>query len=430
MTTSPEKNGQRQTAGKTSWNRTKTVAVIIVIIAVLMFARYMKQSGTGSQQTQTQPSMPTVITQTVVSADLAEEREYVGLVDPIQTVSLRPQVSGEIAQVHFKDGASVKAGELMFSIDNKQFQATVDARKADLDQAEANHDRASKYLARLKASDQRSVSASALETAESDMLQGQASVEQAKAALKTAQINLGYTKITAPISGRAGKALSTKGNYVTPASELATIVQIDPIRISFTLPDRDYINQLDMFKASGSKVFNATVRMANGDAYPEQGERDFENNQVDTATGTIRVSLRYKNADGLLVPGSMVRIAVKSAKTHVAAVIPQQSVMADKEGDYVYVVDHENKANIRRVSLGITYGVMREVLSGVEAGEEVIIRGLQAVRDGVEVQHTSQKVEGDTARPSELAKQSGYDLKPLSGDAGKADTQEPSEGKN
>lgn len=406
----------------------KSVVLIAAIIAVLLIARSLKSDK--GQQTHVQNQTPIVVTQSVEKVDLAAEREYIGHVDPIQSVSLRPQISGEIARVHFEDGAMVKAGQLLFSIDSRQFQATVNARQADLAQAEANRDRADKYLKRLQNSDKRSVSAAAMEAAESDSLQGRAAVAQAKAALTAAKINLGYTRITAPISGRASKAIFSKGNYVTPAAELASIIQTDPIRITFTLPDKDYINQIDQFKKSGSDVFNAAILLSNGLTYAEKGVRDFEDNQIDTSTGTMSMSLRYKNSEGLLVPGSMVRVAVKPAKPQIAVVIPQQSVMVDSDGDYVYIVDGNNKVGLRRVKLGISYGTVNEVLSGVEAGEKVVVTGIQSVRDGIEVQQVAAKSGSEMQRPSELAKESGYDVKAIEDGAVSQDSQESAEGKN
>lgn len=426
MSTTPG-NERRQTAGKMNWSKTKTIIVLVVIVALLFFARSMKNSSGKEQQQQT-PAAPVVVMRAIETVDLAAEREYVGRIDPIQSVSLRAQVNGEIAQVHFKEGSVVKAGQLLFSIDDKQYRAAVDARKADLAQAEANYDRASKYFNRLKASDQRSVSASALETSESDVLQGRAAVAQAKAALAAAQINLGYTKITAPISGRVGKAIFTKGNYVTSAAELTTIVQTDPVRVTFTLPDKDFLDQLDMFKNSSGEVYNVAVRLSNGEIYPGKGTRDFENNQVDTATGTMLISMRYDNREGLLVPGSMVRLAVKPSRTRLAVVVDQESVLADSQGDYLYIVDGDNVVHQRRVELGINYGVMREVISGVEAGEMVVTKGLPSIRDGITVTQAPKSQAGGAHEPAELAKESGFDLKPVSGET--AEKQESSEGKN
>lgn len=428
MSTTPGSE-KRQTAGRTSWNTKKTLMVILVIVALIFVARYMKSGGKNAQQAPAQ-AVPIVVTHRIEKSDLAAEREYVGRVDPIQSVSLRPQVSGEIARVHFKEGSKVSAGQLLFTIDDKQFRAAVEARKADLAQAEANYDRASKYFARLKASDPRSVSASALEASESDVLQGRAAVAQAKAALTNAQINLGYTRITAPITGQISRTAATKGNYVTPATELTTIVQTAPIRVTFTLPDRDFINQLEQFRNSKGDIFNATLRLANGDVFSEKGVRDFEDNQIDPSTGTIRMSMRYANSGGQLVPGSMVRIAVKPVRSYIAMVIPQESVLADSQGDYVYTVDGEGVARQRRVKLGIHYGVMREVLSGVEEGEMVIVKGAQSVREGLTVKQVPARAEGETPSAADRAKESGFDLAPVSADGAAEGKTEPGEGKN
>jgi Membrane-fusion protein len=223
-----------------------------------------------------------VVLHVVENADLAGSSEYLGRVESIQTVLLKPQVPAEIAQVHFKEGSIVKAGQLLFSLDNKQYAATVALRRAELDKATANYERASKYYARLKAADAGSVSAADIDLAQSDVLQGKALVEQAKASLQMAQIDLGYTKITAPITGQIGQAFFTKGNYVTPAGgPLAKIVQIDPIRVGFALPDKDYLQQMKLFRASSNAVYNATIRLANGELYPFKGQRDFEDNTID-----------------------------------------------------------------------------------------------------------------------------------------------------
>lgn len=429
--TSFEQNKNRETAGKSSWNKKKTILIILLIVVALFAARTLKNGGNGGARQAMQPQAPSVVVYRVANADLAAKREYIGRVEPIQTVSIKPQVAGEIAQVNFKDGSHVKAGQLLFTIDNRQYQATVEARKADLEKAEANYDRAVKYHNRLKAADKRSISASDLELAESDVLQGRASVEQAKAALKLAQIDLGYTKITAPISGQIGKALYTKGNYVTPAlSELATIVQIDPVRVTFSLPDKDYLNQIEAFKQAGNNVYDAEIKLANGETYPVVGTRDFEDNTMDSRTGTMMMSLRYKNDSGLLVPGSLVRITVKPSETHISPVIPQESVMADSQGDYVYVVDASNIVHRRSVSLGIEYGVMREVISGVKPDEVIVRRGLQSVRPEIEVSPAPiRDASTTTLEPSELAMESGYDLAPIPLESG--DKQEQSaEGKN
>ncbi|GHS86481.1 MexE family multidrug efflux RND transporter periplasmic adaptor subunit [Synergistales bacterium] len=317
--------------------------------------------------------------------NLATERDYIGRVEAVQTVQLKPQIAGQIAEVHFKEGSIVKSGQVLFSIDSRQYQATVDLRKADLAGAEANYNRALKYRDRLKAADKRSVSASDLDAAESDVLQGKAGVDLAKASLRLAQIDLDHTKVTAPIAGRIGAAFFTKGNYVTPAGAqpLAVIVQVDPIRVVFALSDRDYLDSYAQFKSS-EDVYNAKILLSNGAEYPFTGKRDFEENAMDERTGTMTIRLGFKN-EGSLIPGAMVRVRTRPANAHAAIVIPQEAILADAQGDYVYVVDAENVTRQRRVNLGAEEGATREVVSGLSEGERVVVYGLQSIRPEMKV---------------------------------------------
>ena len=331
----------------------KTVITVIVLIAaVFLIKNYVLKGGEAPQQQQAHaPQAPHVVVTPVEKADLAIGREYIGRVEPIQTVSIRPQTDGELLRVHFRDGAYVRAGATLFTIDSRQHEANVELSKAELMRAEANYDRAQKYFERLKSSDTRSVSAADLERAESDAAQSRAAIEQAKASLKLAQIHLGYTTIKAPISGRIGKAIFTKGNYVSPASgTLATIVQTDPVRVTFALPDRDYLKQLEAFSSTANSVYDASIRLADGSEYPLKGERDFEDNKMDGQTGTIQVSMRFKNSEGRLTPGAVVNVITKPAQGFIALVIPQEAVMTDSEGDYVYSVDSSNMPIKKRVS--------------------------------------------------------------------------------
>ena len=359
------------------------IAIVLVIVIAVGFGAkgYLAKQGAAKQAAQQQaPAAPTVVLYSVEETDLATQREYVGKVEAIQNVDLKAQVAGEIKQVNFKEGSFVRAGQLLFTIDSSQYQATVDLRKAEIEQAEANLVKAEKYLARVKAADKRSISAADIDTAESAFLQAKAAVAQGKAALRLAEIDLGHTRITSPITGKIGAAAFTKGNYVSQASgALATIVQMDPIRVSFALPDRDYLNQLEAFKKNGS-VYNTTLILTNGKELAASGARDFESNEVDQKSGTIQTALRFANAEGLLIPGSMVRIATKPVKSEISLVVPQGAVLADSKGDYVYTVDDKNIAHQTRIVLGDEAGAMRKVTSGLKAGDKVIQIGIQNVR--------------------------------------------------
>ena len=361
------------------------IAAAVVVIAVVFFGYRAWKDG-ASQPVQQAAAEPVVIVKQVEKFDASSvPSEYVGRVESIQSVSVKPQISGEIAKVCFKEGSVVKAGQLLFQIDPKQYEATVQLRKAELQQAEANLVTAEKYYKRVTAASERAVSATDRDTAEGNFLQAKAAVAQAKAALKLAQIDLGYCRITSPITGKIGRALYTKGNYVTPQiTELASIVQMDPIRVSYPLPDRDYLDQLSLFKEDGS-VYNTSLILSNGEKYNVPGKRDFENNRVDQTTGTIMMRLRFANKDGMLIPGEMVRVFTKPVKSHIVNAVPQTAVMADEQGDYVYVINADNTARQARVTLGREFGELREVTSGVEAGENVAVAGLQRLRPGAKV---------------------------------------------
>ena len=376
------KNVEIKGSPKSPWVK---IAAAVVVIAVVFFGYRAWKDG-SSQPVQQAAAEPVVIVKQVEKFDASSvPSEYVGRVESIQSVSVKPQISGEIAKVCFKEGSVVKAGQLLFQIDPKQYEATVQLRKAELQQAEANLVTAEKYYKRVTAASERAVSATDRDTAEGNFLQAKAAVAQAKAALKLAQIDLGYCRITSPITGKIGRALYTKGNYVTPQiTELASIVQMDPIRVSYPLPDRDYLDQLSLFKEDGS-VYNTSLILSNGEKYNVPGKRDFENNRVDQTTGTIMMRLRFANKDGMLIPGEMVRVFTKPVKSHIVNAVPQTAVMADEQGDYVYVINADNTARQARVTLGREFGELREVTSGVEAGENVAVAGLQRLRPGAKV---------------------------------------------
>jgi RND family efflux transporter MFP subunit len=369
------------------------------------------------------PPAVSVVGHVVEKADLALRREYIGRVEPMQTVLVKPRVPGQIVSVHFKEGAAVKEGDVLFTLDSAQYQATVQLRKAELSRAQANLSRAVNYNNRLKAADARSVSANDLDMSASDVQQCRAAVEQAKAALRLAQIDLGFTKITAPISGRIGRAEVTKGNYATPAGgHLASIVQLDPIRVSYALPDKNYIDQLGAFQESGN-VYDSTLVLADGAQYPAPGERDFEANAMDSMTGTLTVYRKFKNENSALLPGSMVRVVTKPVRNHVAPVVPQEAIISDSQGDFVYVIDEGDIAQRRDVKLGVEVGMSREIVSGLQPGEKVIARGIQNVRPQMPVKPHYPQTETDSRSPADLARESTYDLPAVGG-------QRPAEGNN
>lgn len=409
MQNSEEKrNIELNSKQKSGWIK---IALVVVIAAAAVYGYRTWSGGKAVQQQTAQAAEPLVIVKPVEKADSSSQpSEYVGRVEAIQTVQVKPQISGEIAKVSFKEGSIVKAGQLLFQIDPAQYQATVALRKAELEKAEATLAEAEKYHKRVMAANDQAVSAADRDTAESSVLQGKAAVSQAKANLRLAEINLGYCRITAPITGKIGIANLTKGNYVTPSSgALATIVQMDPVRVSYTLPDRDYLDQLELFKKEGS-VYKTKLILSNGSELDVPGQRDFEDNAVDQMTGTVMMRLRYTNDSGMLIPGEMVRVFTQPVKSRIVNVIPQTAVMADAEGDYVYVVEADNSVRDVRVKLGREMGTLREVVSGLKDGQNVVVAGLQNLRPGTKVRIDTSASANEATSNSVLDETSGAEI--------------------
>ncbi|GHV29786.1 hemolysin secretion protein D [Synergistales bacterium] len=408
----PKELKQTDFREKKSFRSLLTAAAVLVAAAIFVVPYlaakkpYMRAEADAQQA-------PLVVLQVVALADLSHTSEYVGRVEAIQSVSVKPQVAGEITRVHFREGSVVRAGQPLFSIDGSQYSATVELRRAALASATAARDNAVKYLARLNASDKRSVSEADRDSAENAVRQAEASVAQSRASLKLAEIDLAHASIRSPITGRVGKAAYTKGNYVTPAGgALADIVQVDPVRVAFAMPDKEYIAHSG--KRAGAS-YDMKLRLADGSEYPVRGEPDFEDNVMNSSTGTIAVAFRFANEDGQLVPGEMVRVSMSAAERSVAPVIPQEALMTDAKGDYVYTVDGSDTVKETRVELGGEYGTMTEVRSGLDGGEKVIVSGLQSARAGSPVKVLETKDPAlQLKTPAQAAMESGYDPKIIS----------------
>ena len=231
--------------------------------------------------------------------------EYIGHAEAARSVEIRPEISARITKIHFNEGTFVNKSLTLFTLNNAQFQAEVSLKKAELSHAQAVLEGTSKYLSRLKAADQRGVTASDMDTAQSEVKKARAMVEEAKAALQISQIQLNNTKITAPFSGLIGKINYHNGSYVSPENVLCEIVQVNPIRILFAMPDRDYLK----IKNSGKKLKYELI-LADDSLYSETVEKDFEDNVMNPETGTINIRLKVSNENNILLPGSLVRVRI------------------------------------------------------------------------------------------------------------------------
>ncbi|QHI69343.1 efflux RND transporter periplasmic adaptor subunit [Tichowtungia aerotolerans] len=306
---------------------------------------------------------------------LRPAEEFIARVEPVQDVMIRSEISGMIETVHFSEGAQVREGDVLFTIDRRSYQAAADAAEADLLLARRLYER-------LQKADERSVSKSDLETAESDLL-------RAQAAFDAAQVDLERTEIKAPVSGRIGSALIKKGNYVTPASgDLARIVQIDPIRVTFSMTDREYLALRQRELAGDGRVRVAQVRLADGSTFDAVGRKDFDDNAINPATGTIAVRYLFENKDQLLLPGGFVTALIRNSDAAAGILIPQKAVLVDQQGAYVLTVDEAGSVGTARIAPGQQVGTGITVLSGLKEGDRIIVDGVQKAQPGATVSVT------------------------------------------
>ncbi|HXZ10087.1 MAG TPA: efflux RND transporter periplasmic adaptor subunit, partial [Paraburkholderia sp.] len=316
----------------------------------------------------------------------------------VDKVEIRPQVSGTIVSVNFKDGALVKKGDTLFVIDPRPYQAAVDQAAAQLAAAQARTGYTQSDWERA----QRLIVDNAIAKRDYDEKQNaarEASANQkaAQAALENAQINLGYTKIVAPVSGRVSRAEITVGNVVSAgasAAPLTTLVSVSPIYASFDADEQTYLQYISRAR-DGSKV-PVDLGLANESGYSRSGWIDSVDNRLDTSSGTIRVRARFDNTDGALVPGLYARIKVGGSAPHPALLIDDAAVGTDQDKKFVFVVDQDNHVAYREVQLGNLQGSLRVVNGGLKAGDRIVVNGTQRVRPGAEVRAHMVPMTGDS----------------------------------
>ena len=328
---------------------------------------------------------PYVLTQQVKTADVSPKRSYIGRVEAIKSVDLKPQITGYVEKVLFKEGSLVNEGDILFIIEQKRYLANVELRQAELDSAKANLVKTERDYKRQKSlSKQNYASKATLDTSESNYLQAKAAVAQAEANLELAKIDLDYTEIKAPFTGYIGKANITEGNYVTSSSDnLARIVQVSPIRVAFSVTDKDVLE--NRLSQSDNMSLRTELVLPNGKIISEPLLATFSSNEIDSSSATITIYTEYENQNNLLIPGNYVDINVSESVAQMAVLVPQAALAQDENGNYVVVVNEDNIAEQRRVVLGDPVEDYQIVLEGLKPEDKVIIQGLQKVKNGQEV---------------------------------------------
>ena len=329
---------------------------------------------------------PAVSVAPVVSRQVTETADFVGRIVAVDKVDIVARVSGFIEERNFTEGQQVKAGDLLFRIEQATYKAAVDQQRANLARAKATQTNTALQLERGKELiANRTIPQSTLDQRAADDAAAKADVMQAQALLEQAEINLGYTEIRSPIDGKIGLASFTVGNLVAPTSgTLARIVSQDPIYVTFQASERDVLAYKRRLAESADKNPHVTIhlKLPDGTIYEQPGITNFLDVQVDPNTDTQIVRAQVPNPDGRLVPGGVVGVVVERGPPQAALVVPQAAVQLDQAGRYVLIVDEAKKVELRRVTTGVEEGRDVVVTEGLKEGELVIVEGVQKVRPG------------------------------------------------
>ncbi len=326
---------------------------------------------------------------------LNEATRYIALVRPLNAVDVRPQVVGEVEEVLFEDGQVVQEGDVLFRIDSDKYRAALAVAKATLAKAEADLKQIQNdYKRQEELYKDKFVSTADLEKSESKRLQAEAAVEQAKANLTLAEIDMKHTEVKAPISGQMGEALKTKGNYVSSGESLARLVQTTPVKIGFSLTDKEYLFMKKFFQQNGDLSGQRfRVELSDGTMLELPMDKIFVDNEMDRQTATVSLYAELDNDQGLLLPNNYVTILLDGAEKGQALTLPQNAVYNDAQGSYVMVVNSDQTVQQKYVRLGDLVGGRVFILDGLNPDEIVVLSGGQKLRNGQKIQPLTTEVQ-------------------------------------
>jgi RND family efflux transporter MFP subunit len=346
------------------------------------------------------PPPPEVSVAPVIEKQVKDWDEFTGRLQAVESVEIRPRVTGYIDKVAFTEGSLVKRGALLFVIDPRPYQAEYDHAAADVKRFKTALDLGSIELVRVqRLRDSGAVSEEELDERRSTVAQAEANVAGAEAAREAALLNLNFTRVTSPIDGRVSRAEVTRGNLVTGGSNggtlLSSVVSMNPIYLYFDADEQSYLRYTQMARSGGPPSTQTAgspvqVGLANEDGFPHSGTVDFIDNQLNPQTGTIRARAVLQNTDGRFTPGLFARVQLLASGEYPAILIEDRAVNTDQSQKYVLLLGAENKIEYRKVTLGRVIDGLRVVREGLKPGDVIVVNGAQRVHPGVAV--TPQRV--------------------------------------
>jgi len=374
---------------KIRWTLAATVASAALLVGC-------GPSGGAAQA----PPPPQVSVAAVVEKRVKDWDEFTGRFQAVETVEIRPRVSGYIDKIAFKEGSLVKQGDLLFVIDPRPYQADYDRAAADLKRYKTALELARIESARVqRLRESGAVSQEELDERTSTVAQAEANVAGAQAALESAGLNMGFTRVTSPVTGRVSRAEVTRGNLVTGGNNggtlLSSVVSMDPIYLYFDSDEQAYLRYMQMARSgertSPREATNPVhIGLANEEGFPHAGTMDFVDNQLNPQTGTIRARAVFANKDGLFTPGLFARVQLVGSDDYNAILIDDRAVNTDQSQKYVFLLGADNKVEYRKIKLGRVIDGLRIVREGLKPGDVIVVNGAQRVHPGLTV--TPQRV--------------------------------------
>jgi multidrug efflux system membrane fusion protein len=366
--------------------RIQIVAATIAAVAVLSgSAFYLRSSSAQPKAAAPQPQAMPVPVAVIEEHEVITWDEFSGRLEAVERVDVRSRVAGQVKSVHFTEGALVKREDLLVTIDPEPYAAEVDRAQAQVvaAQARVNYTKSERERAQ-RLWDESAIARRELDERVNAAQEASANLSAAQAALTSAKLNLSYTQVRAPVSGRVGKLEVTVGNLVAAgpgAPVLTTLVSVNPMYASFDADEHVVLRALQ----DGQKAIAVEAETVTNGGKQLRGRLQLIDNQVNTRSGTVRVRAVFDNKDGSLIPGQFVKIRMGRAKAEPALLVSERAIGTDQDKRFVFVVGHDDKAIWRQVTLGGTANGQRIVTAGLEPGERIVVNGLQRVRPGAQL---------------------------------------------
>lgn len=373
------------------WPTVTGLTAILALVSAGLGLHTLKAQASDVPTASAPQAIPVSVA-TVAESDVAGWNEFSGRLEAVERVDVRSRVAGAVQGVHFKEGALVKAGDLLVTIDPAPYAADVDRASAQVAAAQSRVAQAISEQARAKRLwDEQAIAQREFEERANGRNEADANLRAAQASLQTAKLSLGYTQVRAPVAGRIGKLEVTVGNLVAAgpgAPVLTTLVSVSPIYASFDADEGVIVRALKDVSTAGSSARGLIERIpvqmgtAVSDGTPWLGKLQLIDNQVDARSGTVRVRAAFDNTDGALMPGQFARIRMGQARTDKAMLVSERAIGTDQSKKFVMVIGADNKAEYREVTLGAPSNGLRIVAKGLKPGERVVVNGLQHIRPG------------------------------------------------